>query len=108
MLAIWGALVIGGVYMLRAIRNIWHGEKTWPGLADPAGGWRKLPYGLLLACLIVLGCFPRLADRQHREQRRTGGADGRRRAAAGKDLPKKRLQPIRLRQEQQTRVPNAK
>ena len=59
-MAIWGALVIGGVYMLRAIRNIWHGEKSWPAIADPANGWRKLPYGLLLACLIVLGCYPRL------------------------------------------------
>jgi NADH-quinone oxidoreductase subunit M len=59
-IAIWGALVIGGVYMLRAIRNIWHGEKSWPGIADPANAWRKLPYVLLLACLILLGCFPRL------------------------------------------------
>jgi NADH-quinone oxidoreductase subunit M len=58
--AIWGALVIGGVYMLRAIRNIWHGEKSWPGISDPANVWRKLPYGLLLACLILLGCYPRL------------------------------------------------
>jgi len=59
-LAIWGALVIAGVYMLRAIREIWHGEKAWPALSDPANVWRKLPYGLLLACLILLGCFPRL------------------------------------------------
>jgi NADH-quinone oxidoreductase subunit M len=58
--ALWGALVIGGVYMLRAIRNIWHGGKAWPAIADPAGAWRKLPYGLLLACLILLGCYPRL------------------------------------------------
>ena len=57
-IAIWGALVIGGVYMLRAIRNIWHGEKSWPGISDPAKGWRRLPFGLLLACLIALGCFP--------------------------------------------------
>jgi NADH-quinone oxidoreductase subunit M len=28
-LAIWGALVIAGIYMLRAIRQIWHGDKTW-------------------------------------------------------------------------------
>jgi len=59
-MAIWGALVIGGVYMLRAIRNIWHGEKSWPAIADPANGWRKLPYVLLLACLIALGCYPRM------------------------------------------------
>jgi NADH-quinone oxidoreductase subunit M len=39
-IAIWGALVIAGVYMLRAIRN--------------------MPYALLLAGLIIFGCFPRL------------------------------------------------
>ena len=59
-LAVWGALVIGGVYMLRAIRHIWHGEKTWPELNDAPNLWRKLPYGLLLAGLLIFGCFPRL------------------------------------------------
>jgi NADH-quinone oxidoreductase subunit M len=60
MLAIWGALIIAGVYMLRAIRSIWHGEKEWPGVADVTNPWRKLPYGLLLAALLIFGCFPRL------------------------------------------------
>ena len=60
MLAIWGALIIAGVYMLRAIRSIWHGDKEWPGVADITSPWRKLPYGLLLAGLIIFGCFPRL------------------------------------------------
>jgi NADH-quinone oxidoreductase subunit M len=59
-LAIWGALVIAGVYMLRAIRVIWHGRKEWSGVSDAANLWRKLPFGLLLAGLIVFGCFPRL------------------------------------------------
>ncbi len=59
-LAIWGALVIGGVYMLRAIRSIWHGEKEWNGIADATGLWRKLPYALLLACMLIFGFFPRL------------------------------------------------
>jgi len=59
-LAIWGALVIAGVYMLRAIRTIWHGEKEWPAVSDAANLWRKLPFALLLAALIVFGCFPRL------------------------------------------------
>jgi NADH-quinone oxidoreductase subunit M len=59
-LAIWGALVIGGVYMLRAIRNIWHGEKEWPQISDAPTLWRRFPYGLLLAGLILFGCFPRL------------------------------------------------
>lgn len=59
-LAVWGALIIGGVYMLRAIRKVWHGEKEWPHLNDASTLWRRLPYGLLLACLILFGCFPRL------------------------------------------------
>jgi NADH-quinone oxidoreductase subunit M len=59
-LAVWGALVIGGVYMLRAIRHIWHGEKSWPEISDAPNLWRKLPYSLLLAGLIIFGCFPRL------------------------------------------------
>jgi NADH-quinone oxidoreductase subunit M len=59
-LAIWGALVIAGVYMLRAVRSIWHGEKDWSGIADAATLWRKLPYALLLAALLLFGCFPRL------------------------------------------------
>lgn len=57
--AIWGALVIAGVYMLRAIRNIWHGEKEWANISD-AGLFRKIPYVLLLFGLLVFGCFPRL------------------------------------------------
>jgi len=60
MLAIWGALIIAGVYMLRAVRSIWHGEKDWTGVTDVTSLWRKLPYSLLLAGLIVFGCFPRL------------------------------------------------
>jgi NADH-quinone oxidoreductase subunit M len=59
-MAIWGALIIAGVYMLRAIRSIWHGDKDWPGIADVTTPWRKLPYELLLAGLIIFGCFPRL------------------------------------------------
>jgi NADH-quinone oxidoreductase subunit M len=61
-LAVWGALVIGGVYMTRAIRNVLHGPlpQKWNQLADASNLWRKLPYALLLASLFVFGCFPRL------------------------------------------------
>jgi NADH-quinone oxidoreductase subunit M len=58
--AIWGALVIAGVYMFRTIRSVWHGYKEWPQVSDAATLWRRFPYGLLLACLILFGCFPRL------------------------------------------------
>jgi NADH-quinone oxidoreductase subunit M len=58
--AAWGALVIGAIYMLRAVRNILHGPlpDRWASIPD-AGPWRKLPFALLLAALIVFGIFPR-------------------------------------------------
>ena len=61
-LAIWGALIIGGVYMLRAIRTALHGPmpEKWSGVVDAPHYWRKLPYALLLASLLVFGFFPRL------------------------------------------------
>jgi NADH-quinone oxidoreductase subunit M len=61
-LACWGALVIGAVYMLRAVRTILHGELSpkWRNLEDAGHLWRKLPFALLLAALVVFGCFPRL------------------------------------------------
>jgi NADH-quinone oxidoreductase subunit M len=61
-LAVWGGLVIGAVYMLRAIRHILHGpigdRVTLP--VDASGPWRKLPFAILLTALIVLGVFPSL------------------------------------------------
>jgi NADH-quinone oxidoreductase subunit M len=61
-LAVWGALVIGAVYMLRAIRQILHGPATesMAAVHDAEGLWQKFPFALLLACLLVFGCFPRL------------------------------------------------
>jgi NADH-quinone oxidoreductase subunit M len=60
-LALWGGLVIGGVYMTRAIRNILHGPapEKFSTLAD-AGLWRKLPYAMLLASLLLFGFLPKL------------------------------------------------
>lgn len=61
-LALWGALVIGGIYMTRAVRNILHGPlpEKWNSLSDATHVWRKLPYALLLASLFVFGIWPRL------------------------------------------------
>jgi NADH-quinone oxidoreductase subunit M len=61
-LAVWGALMIGALYMLRAMRNVLHGPlpEKWAGISDALNVWRKLPYALLLASLLVFGCFPRL------------------------------------------------
>jgi NADH-quinone oxidoreductase subunit M len=59
--AAWGGLVIGAIYMLRAVRSVLHGElsEKWNDVRD-AMLWRKVPFTLLLAALIVFGCWPRL------------------------------------------------
>jgi NADH-quinone oxidoreductase subunit M len=60
-LALWGALLIGALYMLRAVRTILHGPlpDNLKTISD-AGLWRKLPYALLLASLFLFGVWPRL------------------------------------------------
>jgi NADH-quinone oxidoreductase subunit M len=60
-LAVWGALIIGAVYMLRAVRAALHSSmpEQWANVAD-ADLWRKLPYGILILALLVFGCFPKL------------------------------------------------
>jgi NADH-quinone oxidoreductase subunit M len=65
-LAVWGALIIGAVYMTRAMRNVLHGPlpEKWANLADATSLWRRLPYALLLVSLLVFGFFPRLLTEQ--------------------------------------------
>lgn len=60
-LACWGGLIIGGVYMIRAIRSLLHGPlpERWTGLKD-ANAWRRVPFVILLAALLLFGVFPRL------------------------------------------------
>lgn len=60
-IAIWSALVIGGVYMLRAIRNVLHGpmDEQWSSLRD-ADTFRRFPVLLMVAALMLMGVFPRL------------------------------------------------
>jgi NADH-quinone oxidoreductase subunit M len=61
-LAVWGGLIIGAVYMLRAIRNILHGPvaESCATATDAANAWRKLPFALLVASLLVFGFLPGL------------------------------------------------
>jgi len=61
-LACWGALVIGAIYMLRAVRSVLHADlpEKWANVADAPHAWRKLPFALLLTALLVFGFFPRL------------------------------------------------
>ncbi len=64
-LACWGGLILGGVYMIRAIRAMLHGPlpERWTSLAD-AGPWRQLPFALLLASLLAFGLWPSLLTRK--------------------------------------------
>lgn len=59
--AAWGALIIGAVYMLRAIRAILHGPlpEHLASVTD-ASMWRKVPFALLVAGLLVFGIFPKM------------------------------------------------
>jgi NADH-quinone oxidoreductase subunit M len=61
MAAAWGALVIGAIYMLRAVRSILHGElsERFSDVQD-ASLWRRVPFALLLGGLLLFGCFPGL------------------------------------------------
>ena len=62
-LAVWGALVIGAVYMLRAIRKILHGpvnEETFFLIVDATDWRQRAPFALLLATLLLFGFAPRL------------------------------------------------
>mgnify|MGYP006334985991 FL=1 len=54
-------MIIGAVYMLRAVRAAMHGAMNdkWANLLD-ANLWRKLPYAVLIASLLVFGFFPKL------------------------------------------------
>ncbi len=60
MLAAWGGLIIGAVYMLRAIRSLLHGPlpERWDCLPDAPNFWRKLPFALLLGALLFFGVVP--------------------------------------------------
>jgi NADH-quinone oxidoreductase subunit M len=62
--AVWGALVIGAVYMLRAVRAVMHGppntNAVYGANVTDANLWRKLPYVLLIVSLLVFGFFPKL------------------------------------------------
>jgi NADH-quinone oxidoreductase subunit M len=66
MVAVWAALVVSGVYMIRAIRQLLHGPlpERWANLTDASNAWRKLPFALLLGCLFLLGGFPSVLTRR--------------------------------------------
>jgi NADH-quinone oxidoreductase subunit M len=58
-LAVWG-LVITGVYLLRAIKNVWYGDmpERWKDLRDARSLTERAPYVVLVAVLLFFGFFP--------------------------------------------------
>ena len=64
-IAAWGALVVGAIYMLRAVRNILHGPlaENLPPVQD-ANLWRKVPFAILIAALILFGVAPGLLTKK--------------------------------------------
>ncbi len=59
-LACWGALLVGAIYMLRAVRAMQHGivPAHCATYQDAQNAWRKAPFVMLLAALLIFGCFP--------------------------------------------------
>lgn len=57
-------MIIGAVYMIRAVRVVMHGplaeDRAYVTTLMDANPWRKVPYALLIASLLVFGFFPRL------------------------------------------------
>lgn len=64
--AAWGGLIIGGVYMLRAIRSVLHGKlpDELRGVTDATSAWRRLPFALMVGGLLFLGMFPSTVTRR--------------------------------------------
>ncbi|MSU31798.1 MAG: NADH-quinone oxidoreductase subunit M [Pedosphaera sp.] len=63
--ASWSGLILGAVYMLRALRSILYGEerKELAAVID-LGWWRRLPFALLIAALLLFGVAPSLLSRR--------------------------------------------
>jgi len=60
--AAWGGLIVGAVYMLRAIRTMFHGPlpERWAQVSDVSNAWRRTPFVLLLGALLLFGFWPPL------------------------------------------------
>jgi NADH:ubiquinone oxidoreductase subunit 4 (subunit M) len=58
-LAVWG-LVITGVYLLRAVKDVWYGDmpERWSGLRDARGIVEKAPFLILIGVLLFFGFHP--------------------------------------------------
>jgi NADH-quinone oxidoreductase subunit M len=63
--AAWGGLVIGGVYMLRALRATLYGEAK-PELArvEDVGWWRRIPFVVLAVTMLLFGVAPGILSRR--------------------------------------------
>ena len=66
--AVFTALIVSGVYMLRTIRGVLHGESSavLEKVRDAGNLWRRLPYVLLVVGLLAIGVYPMLLTRDMR------------------------------------------
>lgn len=58
--AVWG-IVVTATYLLWAVRSSFFGplDERWKQLQDATSPWRRLPYVMLVAVLLVVGFWPR-------------------------------------------------
>ena len=58
-LAVWG-LVLTGVYLLRAVKDVWYGDmpERWKDLKDATRPIQKLPFIVLMGVLVWFGFRP--------------------------------------------------
>lgn len=59
-IGLWG-IVVGSVYLLRAVQDVFLGppKPRWDDLED-AKGFQKFPFTILIATLLLTGCYPPL------------------------------------------------
>ena len=58
-LSVWG-LVITGVYLLRAVKNVWYGDmpERWSTLQDARTPIQMAPFLVLIGVLLFFGFYP--------------------------------------------------
>jgi len=71
--AVWGALVIGAIYMFRAVRSVLHGQTPdrFSNISDITSWKHRAPFALLIFMLILFGIFPHQLTNKFKNQLET-------------------------------------